>query len=232
MKIAICTPHHSLVTSHYASCMVRMVMKTSECIFDFNGQPTKAELNLMMRSSSLLPLARSLLVEDAVEWGANYMLWVDSDHWFPDNALLRLLSWNIPVVGANYPRRERPTYPTAHGLDEELIWTTEEQAKSDAIEPVGTLGLGFCLVDMSVIHAIRKLNPDGTPRRMFAIGMTADWSGYIGEDAYFFQKIRDAGFAVHLDHGLSWQIGHAAESLLFNSDALADKAEYSRGTAR
>jgi hypothetical protein len=62
--------------------------------------------------------------------------------------------------------------------------------------------------------------------------MTADWSGYIGEDAYFFQKIRDAGFAVHLDHGLSWQIGHAAESLLFNSDALADKAEYSRGTAR
>ncbi len=226
MKIAICTPHHSLVTSYYASCLVRLVQKTSECIFDFNGQPSKAELNLMMRSSSLLPLARSLLVEDAVAWGANYLLWVDSDHWFPDNSLVRLLSLNLPVVGANYPRRERPTYPTAHGMEGELVWTTEQAARDNEVVPVTTLGLGFCLVDVNVIHAIREINPNGTPRKMFAIGMTADWGGYIGEDAFFFQKVRDAGYSVHLDHALSWEIGHAADTLLFNSDAVADRAAF------
>lgn len=226
MKIAICTPAYSLVTAPYASCMLHMGLKTAQAEFQFNGSPARAEIQLFMRSGSLLPMTRSLLVEDAVDWGADYLLWIDADHWFPDMALLRLLSWGLPVVGANYPRRVRPSSPTAEGLDGKPLYTTEEAAKADEITEVASLGLGFCLIDMNVIHALREIAPNGKPRRPFVIGMTNDRTDYVGEDVYFFRQVREAGYRVFLDHGLSWQIGHSFESMLFNSDALSDRAAF------
>lgn len=229
MKIAICTPHHSQVTASYAGALFGMSLKTRDCLFEFNGATARAELELMLRSGSLLPMTRSLLVEDAVEWGADYLLWVDADQWFPDDALLRLLSWNLPVVGTNYARRIRPTAPTAQGLDGAPVYTTKEAAANNEVTEVASLGLGFCLVDMNVIRAIREVRPNGKPKRLFSIDLVDDATDFVGEDIYFFRQVREAGFAVHLDHGLSWQIGHVHNSMLFNSDAIADRAAFEGG---
>ncbi len=43
-----------------------------------------------MKLASMLPTLRNVLVEDALDWGANYLLWVDADHVFPPECLLRL----------------------------------------------------------------------------------------------------------------------------------------------
>lgn len=228
MKIAILTPHRAEVAAEFAYSLTRMLLRTGRTQIMLNGARTHPELELFMRSSSALPQLRNMLVDDAVAYGADYLLWADSDHQFPDDALLRLLSLNLAVVGVNYPRRARPTWPTAIGLDGEYVWTTAERAQAGEISEVHSLGLGFCLVDMTVIHALRSQGTRAA-KPLFQIEMLGDGLDIVGEDVFFFRRIAEAGYAVHLDHALSWAIGHAHQRVLTVRDTLAEKPALQRG---
>jgi hypothetical protein len=155
LKIAICTPAYGDVTAQYSSCLARLMFRSGRTQINFNGEAVLPEIDVFMGTSSLLPQLRNMLVKAAAEWGANYLLWIDADQSFPEEALLRLLSLNLPVVGVNYPRRGPPHLPTAVGLDGELLYTTEEAAKAQDVVPVLHMGFGCCLMDMSILDTIR-----------------------------------------------------------------------------
>ena len=164
LKIAICTPCYGDVTAQYAFSLAKLVLRTGQTQVNFNGEVVFPDIEVFMQSSAVLPQLRTLLLKSAMEWGANYLLWLDADQLFPDEALLRLISHNLPVVGVNYPRRVAPHLPTAIGLDGELITTTEEKAKAGEVVPVASLGLGCCLIDMSVFNKVSehaKSSPQG-----------------------------------------------------------------------
>ncbi len=232
MKIAICTPHYADVAAQYAQCLGKMLMHTVQSPINYNGAPTVPEIEIFMRRSSVLPRCRNTLVQDAVQWGANYLLWADADHWFPDYSLLRLLSLNLPVVGVNYPRRAYPTWPTAVSLDGQLVWTTEELAAKAEVVEVSHLGLGLCLIDMNVIHALRRREREGKPVPLFALEMVGEGLQVVAEDVFFFKAVREAGYPIHLDHGLSWHIGHVHDRLVTTADAIAEKPLFEAGVPR
>ncbi len=221
MKIAVCTPHYADVTAAYARSLAKMLLRTVGSNIAFNGVATVPEVEVFMRKSSVLPRCRNTLTHDALAWGANYLLWVDADHSFPEDALLRLLSLNLPVVGVNYPRRAEPTWPTAVSLEGDLVWTTQELAANGSVQQVKHLGLGFCLIDMTVIHALRS---DTIP--FFSLEMIGAGLQVVAEDVFFFNRVNESGFGVYLDHGLSWHIGHQFERLVTNADALAQKQSF------
>jgi hypothetical protein len=151
------------------------------------------------------------LVQEALGWGANFMLWADADHKFPEAALLRLLSLNLPVVGVNYPRRVHPHRPTASGDGNELVWTTEELARDGAVARVHSLGFGFCLIDMTIFETLQRHADEagrGSIWPLFAVEMIGDGTQIIGEDIFFFRRLAEAGVPVYLDHALSWSVGH------------------------
>jgi hypothetical protein len=191
------------------------------CELQFNGNPAKPIVEVMLESSSILPQARTTLTTRAARWNADYLLWIDADHSFPEDGLLRLLIQNKDIIGVNYPRRLRPTWPTAHDEDGKPVWTTPELAQAGLVEEVGTLGFGFCLVSMNVIDDLA-----GSGRPLYAMGVSEDFTRYVGEDAYFCATARRAGYKIHLDHGLSWQIGHVSRTELFNQDAVDDRRAY------
>ncbi len=226
MKIAICTPHYADVHAYFALSLAKMAMWTVQARILFNGKETVPQLEMFMRSSSTLPTLRNMLVKDALDWGANYLLWVDADHDFPPDALLRLLSHNLPVVGLKYPRRASPNYPTAVDLDGGFLWTTKEMARNGDISRVSGLGLGFCLMDMTIFDLLHE--------QAIAAGKENFWPLFayesipgriqgIGEDIYFFRQLTAAGIGIHVDHALSWAIGHAQQRMLTNEEALAQK---------
>ncbi len=227
MKIAICTPHYADVTAAYARSLSKMLLRTAGSSISFNNVVTPPSFEVFMRKSSVLPRCRNTLVKDALEWQANYLLWIDADHSFPEDALLRLLSLNLPVVGANYPRRAKPTWPTAVSLDGEFVWTTEDLARSREVVQVRHLGLGFCLIDMNVIHALRQEAPG---RPLFALEMVGEGLEVVAEDVFFFRRVNEAGFGVYLDHALSWHIGHVHDRIVTNADAIAERDAF--GTAQ
>jgi hypothetical protein len=189
---------------------------------DFNGEVVFPQIEIFMRSSSVLPQLRNILVQAAMEWDANYLLWLDSDQKFPDEALLRLLSLGLPVVGVNYPRRVPPHIPTASSLDGGLVTTTEEAARANEIVRVFSMGFGCCLIDMTIFdtlhqHALASDSSGIWP--LFAVEMLGDGREIVGEDVFFFRRLREAGVPVYVDHALSWSIGHVHQRVLTNADA-------------
>lgn len=222
VKIAVCTPCYGNVAPEFAYSLAKLAMRTARTQIDFNGQIVSPEIELFMRSSSVLPQLRNMLVKDALEWDANYLLWLDADQKFPDEALLRLLSLNLPVVGTNYPRRVPPHLPTAMAFDGRLVWTTKDLARENGITPVQSLGFGCCLIDMTVFHRLHEAavaeGKDGM-WPLFAVEMLGDGTEIVGEDVFFFRRLAEAGIAVHLDHALSWSIGHVHQRVLTNEDA-------------
>ncbi len=111
MKIAICTPSHGQMHSQFTYSLIKMIMHTLRSRIVFNGEEVTPDIELFTRSSSMLPTVRNLLVMDALDWGANYLLWADADHIFPSHSLMRLLSLNLPVGGRQLCEKDIPHLP-------------------------------------------------------------------------------------------------------------------------
>jgi hypothetical protein len=223
VKIAICIPRYGDTKGDFTVSLARMVAHT------LKAEP-RFEIEIFSVSSSDLPLGRTRLLQRAIGWQARYLLWCDTDHVFPPQALVRLLSHRLPVVGCNQPRRSDPTGPVAMRFGEsgdmEHVWTTEALAKEGRVEEVAHVGLAFCLLDMTILHQVKAHVDNGVGwdkwepfdrRRDPRTGLR------MGEDAAFFAGLREAGVKVYVDHALSWHVGHIGERVFTNADAEAQK---------
>lgn len=229
MKIAICSPHYGDVHPLWMKSVLKMVVRTVQTPINFNGSPATPEIELFMKSSSTLPTLRNQLFKDALDWGAHYLLWADSDHTFPETALLHLLTRGLDVVGVNYGRRTFPTYPTTVGMDGGLVWTDEDMAKAREVTQVRSMGLGLCLMDMSIVPRLEaQAAAEGRSNiwPLFAYEIRAGEIEGIGEDVFFFRRLSEAGISLHVDHALSWSIGHAHQKLITNFDTLRERDAY------
>lgn len=200
MKIAICVPHHGDIKAEFTISLVRLVIATldEEAEFVANGAAVRPQIMPFLFSSSLVQVGRINLADLALAWGADYILWADSDHTFPRKSLLRLLSHDLDVVGVNYPRRAPPYEFTASGLDGAAL------RSGSGVEPVMTMGLGLCLVKASVFRKLR--------RPWFQVTVRED-GAVIGEDFHFFHSLRAAGFKIYVDHDLSAEVGHVGQHI-------------------
>lgn len=65
---------------------------------------------------SLVGKAREMIVDVALEWGADYLFWWDSDMKFSPSSFLRLFRNNVPVVGALAFTARHPIYPVIFSI--------------------------------------------------------------------------------------------------------------------
>ncbi len=225
MKIALCIPCHGQTMAKFTQCMGAMIAHTMRSRFEIDGEPVQPDIEIFMVSCSLLTESRNRLIAEAINWEADYMLWMDADHVFPCDSLVRLLSHNLPVVGCNYARRFNPTSPTASLGKGELVWSD----KGMGVQPVAHMGLGLCLIDMRVYGALeQQAEAEGLPHfwPLFRIDPTPDGIRFIGEDVYYFAKLRRANVPIHCDHDLSVDVGHISEQILTYAHALRDKPKW------
>ncbi|HYI65001.1 MAG TPA: hypothetical protein VEW71_08965 [Allosphingosinicella sp.] len=227
MRVAICIPRYGDTKGDFTISLARMLVHSLAAPAP-GGE--RLEIEIFSISSSDLPSSRTELLKSAIAWQARYLLWLDSDHVFPPDALLRLLAHRLPVVGCNQPRRSEPTGPVAVRLDGkgemEHVWTTAKLAKAGTVEEVIHVGLALCLIDMNVLHQVKAHVEKGVGwahwapfDRKLLPGTTAR----MGEDVSFFRELTDAGVKVYVDHALSWAVGHIHERVLTNADAEAQK---------
>lgn len=233
MKIALCIPCHRQTEAKFTQCLAQMIAFTMGAKIEFDGKLVTPKLEIVMVSCSLLTESRNRLVAESIHCDADYMLWMDADHVFPEDALVRLLSHNLPVVGCNYARRFDPTSPTASRINDEgaveLVWTTLEQANAGEVEKVAHVGLGLCLMDMRVYGLLeQQAKKEGKEHfwPLFRIDPTEDGIAFIGEDVYFFKRLRDAGIPIYCDHRLSWEVGHLHEQILTNAHCIVQKDKW------
>src|SRR5947209_5639836 len=90
------------------------------------------ELKTILAQGPLLEV-REGLVHAARRWGADWILWLDSDHIFPNETLLQLLGHDKDVIACNYARRAGAPEPVAQ-RNGRLVQTTETLAMRGAVE--------------------------------------------------------------------------------------------------
>ena len=225
MKIAVCIPCHRDPAYRFCVSLFALVAHT-----------VKAEPSITLSPlwTHGLPhvIARNELIKTALETGARYALCLDSDHIFPADSLLRLLSHGLPLVGVNYasrrrPGRNQPHVPMAARIKDgkpEPVWTTPGDAAAGKVEPVDRMGFGMVLIDLEAMDAALKAHAASTGEPYWPLfGFIADSDPLrpVGEDYAFFAKLARAGITAQVDHGLSWQIGHLSERAVFLSDTIA-----------
>lgn len=190
MKVALCIPYHGDVKARFAGSL-----------FALGRAASHHDLNAILHTSSNLPIQRNKLATDALAWGADYLLWLDTDHTFPADTLGRLLAHGKDFVAANYRRRiPDRVVPASRGLDGELAGPKE------GLEEVQSVGFGVCLIRREVFES--------TSKPWFDLELAPDGLTGLGEDYYFCRKAGAAGHSIYVDHALSREVGHVAETVL------------------
>jgi hypothetical protein len=208
MKIAILTPVHGSPRAAYVQSLGNMLLRTSR---------ERPDIVILYRLfEGHLIQNRNSLAAAAIDWGADYCLWIDADMKFPDGALIALAAHELPMVAANYPTRSSPPCPTAFANGKPVF----SPKGATGLAPVDFIGLGFTMIRTSILKDL------GTP--LFAADPSQD--RWPGEDMHLCRRIRAAGTPIQIDHDLSQHIGHVVEHVYTNDIAAQlDQARTSIG---
>lgn len=160
------------------------------------------QVGVINRKGSILSQSREEMVEQALEQDASHVLFIDSDQTYPHDLAIRLLAHNLPVVGCNVATKTMPPMPTARAFEQgnpagEPVYTFPDVR---GLEKVWRLGTGIMLIATHVFKHLEK--------PWFPVKWDTERSKWIGEDWAFCGAVIRAGFQIHLDHDLSWEIGH------------------------
>lgn len=159
------------------------------------------KINCAFNIGSVITIARRNLVDIFMKSNFDYVWWVDSDMKFPIDAPLRLLARNKPIVGANYRRRRFPN-PNFTGMLGSAGSFREFQTtdNSPAMETCDVLPHGLCLIKREVYEKVAQ--PHYLQEYIPHLNLE------VGEDIYFFQKCKQAGYEIWCDQELSREIAH------------------------
>lgn len=130
--------------------------------------------------------SRMWLVREAREKGATHLLFVDSDMLFPSDTLDKLLAQEKDIIAVEYNKRKFPLQTvTAYMPDVE---------KSET-EPfrVGVAGTGIMLIKLSIFDDPKM------DKNWFSFGRNAEGKNVIGEDGWFCNVARSAGYDIWVD---------------------------------
>lgn len=195
MKVAICLPCRDMVHTSFAYDLSRMM-----ALWAAENVPKGHQLMIFTSQGTLIVNQRASLAQTALDAGADYILWLDTDMRFPKDTLKRLLAHDKPIVAANYATRRIPVDTVAFSRVGDQWETIKSKPESKGLEEVVAVGMGVMLIKTDVL---RKME-----RPWFSIGYHPDTHEYSGEDIYFCVRAKKFGFPVLIDHDLSKEVKH------------------------
>lgn len=207
MKVKIGVPARDTVMTGFCHSLATMVGVSAV---------NDIEISLTTSAGTLICDQRNKLAKATLDEDCDWLLFLDSDMRFPSDTLLRLLARNAPIVTANYTTRRSPPEPVAFKRigNCEKLYTDPE---SEGVEACAANGLGVALIHRSVFEQMEK--------PWFYIPYIPDSDGHWGEDVWFCNQARKAGFEVLVDHDLSREVKHIGLREYDYFDAHAVKEE-------
>lgn len=176
--IAVCVP----VMDNVAA---RWVVPFIEMCFDI----VNAGYRIAIFTDNAKPLqrCRNRLLQWAMNDGADWILWVDSDNTPPKNGWRKLMKYNLPIVSGLYFTRTPPYKPTAMMINDHETYDFLIEYPKNALIKCDATGLGFTLMKREVFDKLQK-DP-------------FTWARY-SEDIQFFRDAKEKGFDCWVDTGM------------------------------
>lgn len=210
MRLAICLPCRDQV---YASFAYDLAVMTAH----FCGSTKGNEMILLTSLGTLVGDQREGLAEEAIQSGATHILWLDTDMRFPKDLPIRLAKHNKPIVACNYPTRKAPIATVAFDWADSKRDRILTKADSTGLEKCAAVGMGAMLVDTEVFSKI--------DRPWHFIPYNPKTQRMVGEDIWFCQRAREAGYDVWIDHDTSKHIAHIG-TIEYTHDMVDPRAEF------
>lgn len=138
--------------------------------------------DFLLRLSCDIVSSRTWLVNEAIKRGATHLLFVDCDMVFPEDTIPRLLAHKKEIVGVEYNKREFPL----KGVYEPLGEKSETE-----LYKAKYIGTGLVLIDLSIFPKLKG--------PWFNFGRDSQGALVMGEDVWFCNTARDAGFDTWID---------------------------------
>lgn len=160
--------------------------------------------------------ARQDIVLQARAMDATHIMWVDADMILPRDAITTLVGHGKQIVGGLYHKRKAPFEPVAFDWGEPF--GPISVVKEEGLQEVGALGFGCTLTAMDVF--------DRMDYPWFVSTWPKNGAGewyFLGEDIFFFEKVRDLNVPVWLDTDV--KCGHVTDRTVTHADWLNHKDE-------
>lgn len=218
IRVSVCVPTHNKAHSLFAYDLANMM--------GFLGSGPVAQgildsVSLNFVTGTYVHTARQELAEAALAQESDFVLFLDSDMRFPKDTLIQLLQHNEPIVGINYSTRGMPPHFVAV---KEVGWDDEDDAvrcktdqESTGLEEVEAIGFGAVLIRTDVLLSLPNPRENGP---WFWYEWREELGNQVGEDVYFCQLAREAGFPIYVDHDLSRRCAHIGD-FEFQTDAVS-----------
>lgn len=210
-KLWIAVPaYDGTVTCETAECLNAEVYAALERKWWFVAQ--------FYQQDPIISYARNFLVMRFLASDFTDMIFVDSDVGFPMGTLSKLASYNVDMVGCAYPYRVEPTnYPVRYldggdmtpinGMTGKVSMSHElvDGHPKDGLLEVAGLPTGCFRIQRHVLEKLIELHPelrykDRTGEDAYALFDFKVIDGnYFGEDFFFCELARKAGFKIWLD---------------------------------
>lgn len=174
-------------TAHSIGCMI---MTSPNLFIDF-----------LLRTSCDIVSSRTWLVNEAIRKGGTHLLFVDYDMVFPEDIARRLLAHKKEIVGVEYNKRKLPVEPVYAPM--------EERSETELYEAKYS-GMGIMLIDLAIFKDPKfGVDYEGNKSAWFNFGRDSQGALAMGEDVWFSNVARDAGYKTWIDPTV--EVGHLGE---------------------
>lgn len=206
-KILIAVPCMDMVPAQFAQSLAWLNRPNAEIKFD-------------MQIGSLIYKARNDIATDAIRFGTDYVMWFDSDMFFPPDTMERLLKRmeeGYDIVSGVYYRRMAPYSPVLFkdlAFDgDECKFTEFGKLPDEDIFEVGAVGFGCVMMKTKVlIDVFNNYSTWFTP------------IGFTGEDIAFCHRARELGYKIYADKTIPLgHVGHIITTEAFYNAFSANK---------
>jgi len=209
MKTLIAVPCMDSVPAQFAQSLA-MMQKVGECAVTFE-------------IGSLIYTSRNNIGKKAIELGADYVFWLDSDMTFAPDILVKMMKTlqdnKLDMLSGLYFRRAHPFSPVLFEeltIDEDAVckWTEYKDIPKDGLFEVGGCGFGCVLMGTDVLMSVQS-----TFNNMFAP------IGNVGEDLSFCFRARECGYKIYCDPAMT--LGHVGHTVVTRSfwEAYRDQSK-------
>lgn len=187
------TTELAVVVPHTGSVSMRWAVRLSE----LQAPPH----HIVTKSNAAVDLSRELVVEDALDTGAEWLLFLDSDVVPPPDVYGRLRSREVPVVSGLYSvdTPEQP-HPAMWRLDENDSPTPVPVDRKGVLN-VDAVGLGCLLVSRDVLEDLERpwfRWTKGYDEHPWDLRHDGERPG-VSEDFHFCHRLKEAGHEIYVD---------------------------------
>jgi predicted O-methyltransferase YrrM len=218
MKIAIGIPHYDMFAWDFVQSLLFMVKKT------------KHAMHIIAEKSPYIHKSRNAAFREAQNVGADYLLMIDCDMSFPDDALQKLIDLDKDVASGMYYKRPWPHFPLAYE------WTgkpddVHRNISEIPAEPfkIDSTGAGLLLISKKVLdgYTDEVYREHGKPfsHKIFDDGKGGET---IGEDTSFCMRMTDLGYEVWIDPTI--ELGHIGTQVVKQDHWEMGKQQLLNGT--